>query len=194
MAKAPTYPTLYDEVLKVNISKLKEWGYLNPDQTRKGIITWSTDRNQTGSISIRVSTQREQPYIELDYKYMDKPRIYKVHLVSMPSNLGNGLIWYFLCPQTKKRCRTLYCIEGYFLHREAHQACMYRCQTRSKSQRHFDKIVGSQFGLDDLYSELESKYFKMAYAGKQTKRAQRILAQIEMAESISYRTILQVLA
>ena len=102
MPKPYTFPTLYNEALQINISKLKGWGYLIPQQIKSGTLNWSRNGNQTGSISIKVNTHSKQPYIELNYKYRDETRNYKVSLVSMPSNLGKGIIWYFLCPKTKK--------------------------------------------------------------------------------------------
>jgi hypothetical protein len=189
MPKFPTFPTLYDEVLQISITKLKEWSYLNPEQIKSGTITWSRNGNPIGSISIQVNTHSEQPYIELDYKYRDEPRNYKVRLVSIPSNLGKGLIWYFLCPQTKKRCRKLYSIGGYFLHREAFKGCMYETQTQSKKYRQLDKTLGAYFKSDNLYSELYKKNFKKTYAGKPTKRYLRIMEQIQKAESIPYHEI-----
>ena len=185
MPKPHTFPTLYNEALQISISKLKEWEYLNPEQIKSGTITWSRNGNQTGSISIKVNTHSEQPYIELDYKYRDEPRNYKVSLVSKPSNLGKGLIWYFLCPQTNKRCRILYSIGGYFLHREAFNGCMYESQTQSKKYRQLDKTFGAYFKSDNLYSELYKKNFKKTYAGKPTKRYLRIMKQIQQTEQIS---------
>ena len=189
MPKPHTFPTLYNEALQISISKLKEWKYLNPEQIKSGTITWSRNGSQTGSISIKVNTHSEQPYIELDYKYRDEPRNYKVSLVSKPSNLGKGLIWYFLCPHTKKRCRKLYSIGGYFLHREAFSGCMYETQTQSKKYRQLDKTLGAYFKSDNLYSELYKKNFKKTYAGKPTKRYLRIMEQIQKAESIPYHEI-----
>src|SRR5690606_7548140 len=143
MPKFPTFPTLYDDALQISVTKLKEWGYLDPSKIKSGTLTWSRNGNKTGSISIRVNTLDEQhPFVELDYKYREEPRNYKVRLVSMPSNLGKGLIWYFLCPQTNKRCRKLYSIGGYFLHREAFNGCMYETQTQSKKYRQLDKTLG----------------------------------------------------
>ena len=186
MPKPHTFPTLYNEALQISISKLKEWEYLNPEQIKSGTLTWSRNGNKTGSISIKVNTQSEQPYIELDYKYRDEPRNYKVRLVSMPSNLGKGLIWYFFCPQTNKRCRKLYSIGGYFLHREAFNGCMYETQTQSKKYRQLDKTFGVYFKIDDLYSQLYQKHFKKTYAGKPTKRYLRLMEQIQKAENVSY--------
>ena len=189
MPKPHTFPTLYNEALQISISKLKKWEYLNPEQIKSGTITWSRNGNQTGSISIKVNTKSEQPYIELDYKYRDEPRNYKVYLTSTPSNLNKGKIWYFICPQTKKRCRKLYSIGGYFLHREAFNGCMYESQTQSKKYRQLDKALGAYFRTDELYSQLYQKHFKKTYAGKPTKRYLRIMEQIQKAESIPYHEI-----
>ena len=189
MQKPHTFPTLYNEALQIHISKLKGWGYLNPEQIKSGTLNWSRNGNPTGSISIQANTHSEQPYIELDYKYRDEPRNYKVYLTSTPSNLNKGEIWYFICPQTKKRCRKLYLIGGYFLHREAFNGCMYETQTQSKTYRQLDKTLGAYFKSDNLYNELYKKNFKKTYAGKPTKRYLRIMEQIQKAESIPYHQI-----
>ena len=189
MPKPHTFPTLYNEALQISISKLKEWEYLNPEQIKSGTITWSRNGSQTGRISIKVNTHSEQPYIELDYKYRDEPRNYKVYLTSTPSNLNKGEIWYFICPQTKKRCRKLYSIGGYFLHREAFNGCMYETQTQSKKYRQLDKTLGAYLKSENLYSELYKKNFKKTYAGKPTKKYLRIMEQIQKAESIPYHEI-----
>ena len=189
MPKPHTFPTLYNEALQINISKLKGWGYLNAEQIKSGTLNWSSNGNPTGSISIQANTQSEQPYIELDYKYRDEPRKYKVYLTSTPSNLNRGEIWNFICPQTKKHCRKLYSISGYFLHREAFKGCMYETQTQSKKYRQLDKTLGVYFKSDNLYSELYKKNFKKTYAGKPTKKYLRIMEQIQKAESIPYHEI-----
>lgn len=189
MPKPYTFPTLYNEALQISISKLKEWEYLNPEQIKKGKVTWSINGNQRGSISIKVNTKSEQTYIELDYKYRDKPRNYKVYLISIPSNLDKGKIWYFLCPHTNKRCRKLYSIGGYFLHREAFKNCLYQSQIETKRDRQIDKTFGAYFKSEELYSELHKKHFKKTYAGIPTKRYLRIIEQIEQAERIEYQDI-----
>ena len=152
-------------------------------------MTWSRNGNKTGSISIRVNTQSEQPFIVLYYKYRDEPQNYKVYLTSTPSNLNRGEIWYFLCPQTKKRCRKLYLINGYFLHREAFNGCMYKIQIESKKSRYLDKTLGTYFRTEQLFEQLYKKHFKKQYAGKPTKKYLRIMEQIQKAESIPYHEI-----
>lgn len=189
MPKFPTFPTLYNEALQISISKLKGWGYLDQEQIKSGTLNWSRNGKPTCSISIIANTQSKQPYIELDYKYRGEPRNYKVYLTSTPSNLKRGEIWYFICPQTNKRCRKLYSIGGYFLHREAFNGCMYETQTQSKKNRQLDKTLGAYFKSDNLYSELYKKNFKKTYAGKPTKKYLRIMEQIQKAESIPYQEI-----
>jgi len=189
MPKFPTFPTLYDSVLTIDIAKLKQWGYLNTESFKSGIITWSSRGEKTGSISIKNGAIKQQLYIELDYNFQDKPLNYKISLTSVPSNLGKGKILYFICPQTNKRCRKLYSVCGYFLHRDAFNGCMYESQTKSKSYRQMEKQFGVLFKTEQLYEELYSKYFKKYYNGKPTKRYLKIMKQIQKAESISYDEI-----
>ena len=189
MPKPYTFPTLYNEALQLHISKLKGWGYLDPEHIKGDTINWSRNGNTVGSISIRVNTHEEQPYIELDYNYKNEPRKYKVKLVSVPSNLGKGRIWYFQCPQTMKLCRKLYSIGGYFLHREAFKGCMYESQTQSKRNRQLEKRLKPYFQADNLYSQLHKKHLKKTYAGKPTKKYLELSKKIEKAESIDFREI-----
>lgn len=125
MPKPFTFPTLLDSTMQINISDLRKWGCLKPNRKTENIITWSSRGNQTGRIGITICTFEDAPYIELNYQYGNEPRKYKVYLDCVPSNLGKGEVWYFLCPKTHKRCRKLYSVDGYFFHREAFNGCMY---------------------------------------------------------------------
>lgn len=189
MGRISTMPTLYDEALQMNITKLVKWGFLEQGEIKNGTLNWSRNGNPTGSISVIVNTRNEQPYIELDYKFRDEPRKYKVFLTSIPSNLNKGLIWYFLCPVTHKRCRKLYSIGGYFLHREAFKGCFYESQIQSKHYRFLDKNYGMYFKFDEIYTALHKKHFKKNYAGKPTKRYLKLKKLMEEAESINHKDI-----
>ena len=184
MPRQSNYPTLYDQCLQFNISKLKEWGYLINGQIGSGTVTWSRNGTETDKISIVVNMLDKQPFLKLSYNYMNEHRNYKVRLVNRPSNLGKGLIWYFHCPQTSKLCRKLYLVGGYFLHREAFNGCMYESQTESKRYRYLSKTLGAYFKIDLLYDQLYQKHFKKTYAGKPSKRYLRIMKQIRRSESL----------
>jgi hypothetical protein len=184
MPKPHTYPTLFDDVKTISISFLTKHGYLKPNQWRNGTITWSRNGNKTGSISIGIYTNPENSYLELDYKCNEAPINYRVQLISAPSNLGKGVVWYFVCPRTGKRCRKLYLADTYFYHRSAFRGCMYEKQTQSKKSRHLDKTLGLYFQVDKLFEQLYKKNFKKQYAGKPTKKYLKLTQQIQKAESI----------
>ena len=176
--KYPTFPTLIDEVKKVSITKLKEWNYL--DGYTRGIITWSRNGETTARISIFVDTITENPFVEFDYSVNKEPVNYRVPLVRVPSNLGKGFVWYFLCPYTNKRCRKLYFTGKYFLHREAFSGAMYECQTHSKKWREFKKVWDM---LDNSFTKaISQKYFTPSYNGKPTRRFKQLLKKAERDE------------
>lgn len=187
MPKPHTFPILLDEVLQLDLSKLRKWDYLKPNQSRSGIITW-TRNYDTSSISIKVSTFSE-PYIELSYKFNGELREYRVNLVAVSSNLGVGEVLYMLCPLTKKRCRKLYMVNGYFLHREAFKGVMYSTQIRSKKERWLDENYGAYFQEEKWKEELNSKYFKKTYAGLPTKKYLRLKKNLQRAGRIDFGDI-----
>lgn len=185
MPKFPTFPTLYDDCKRISITKLKEWGYLQPGIFKSGLITWSSNGNKTGSISITTDTMSENPFIELDYTCNKEPIKYRVQLVSVPSNLRKGAVWYFICPNTRKRCRKLYLVSTYFLHREAFQGCMYEKQTESHRNRMLGRQFEKLFGGDKAYDQIYKKHFKTHYAGEPTKRYKKLWQKIQAASNIS---------
>ncbi len=189
MAKPKMYPTLYDDLKKISISYLTKHGYLKQNQQKYGALYWNLNGNSAGNISIRVNTQSISPYLELDYKCNEAPINYRVQLVSAPSNLGKGVVWYFVCPHTGKRCRKLYLADTYFYHRTAFRGCMYEKQTHSKKSRYLDKTLGVYFRTDQLFEQLYKKHFKKQYAGKPTIKYLKLTQQIQRAESIPYHEI-----
>jgi len=175
MARYTSFPTLYDEVKQIHLSKLKEWGYLESGQIKSGTLSWSINGQNTGSISIQVNTVADEPFLELDYKSGDIPINYQIKLVNIPSNLGFGTIWYFLCPKTQKRCRILYLVEGYFYHREASKGCYYEQQIQSKHWRRLKALFDDSFKVERAYEQIHQKYFKSYYNGKPTKKYLRFM-------------------
>ena len=191
MPKYSTFPTLYDNCLQVSISFLKRWGYLSPDQWKSGTITWSRNGIKTGWISITVNTNSESPYLELDYKANGNPIKYKINLVSIPTNISKGVIWFFICPRTGKRCRKLYLVGSHFYHREAFMGCMYEKQTYSHKKRMLFKSFEKVFATENVYEQVYSKHFKSQYAGKPTKRYLKLLKKLNNPEIVSIAELLK---
>ncbi len=178
MPKPSTCPTLYDNCLQISIATLKRNQFLKPEHFATGNLTWSSNGNKTGSIGIAINTRTESPYLELNYTANGNPIKYTVQLVSIPSNIGKGVVWFFVCPRTGKRCRKLYLVAGYFYHRSAFTGCMYQKQIYSHNDRNLYRI----FDTEEIYKQIYSKHFKTHYGGKPTKRFLRLTKQAERAE------------
>ncbi len=194
MPRISTSPTLYEEVLQVRLSKLKELGFLKSNSCQSGTLTWSRRGEVTNSIGIKVDTRKAPSYVRLTYTWRGEDRNYLIPLITVPSNLGRGQVPYFLCPHTHKRCRILYFGGGYFLHREAFPGFMYERQTYSSHWRFLERAAALAFGCNKIYEELNSKYFKTHYAGKPTKRYLRLmkkLNQTDLATAERYEALLQ---
>jgi len=182
MGRHSNLPTLYDEVKTIEISFLKNHGYL--DKGQSGTLRWSIDGRETGSVSVISVINHLEKRIILDYKFNGETRTKEYYFTYKTSNLGKGLVWYFVCPFTGKCCRKLYMASGYFGHREAFRGCMYESQTWSRNNRRKIKFLEPYFKMDEYYSELNSKFFKTHYNGRPTKRYLYLMSQLERAKQI----------
>lgn len=192
MPKFPSLPTLYDDCKTICISDLTRWDYLQPAHTKSGTVTWSRNGHKTGSISIYVNTL-QKPFLELDYQCDKVPINYKVQLVTVPSNLGKGVVWYFICPHTSKKCKKLHLVDTHFFHRSAFTGCMYKKQNNSRRTRFADKQFELFFGVENVYKKLHSKHFKSFYAGKPTKEYVKLTGMMRLADSISEAEMLRLI-
>jgi hypothetical protein len=179
---------LYDHCLHLSISFLKKYQYLIPGQSKRGTVSWTRGEGEnkeiTAQIGILVHLGKE-PYLELYYKQNGKPISYRVRLFSVTSNIGKGVVWFFVCPLTGNHCRKLYCVDDRFLHREAYQGCMYEKQTYSKRWRREKRIFDSMFTREDILSEIDKPYFRTEYSGKPTKRFQRMIKLAKKIKGIT---------
>lgn len=180
MPKDPTYPVLYDRVLQISITDLKKLELLKPDSLMFNVLSW---KNQNLYVSVWLNTQSLKPCIELHYAYQQRTINYTIDLLAIPSNLGIGKVWLFVCPVTGKRCRKLYFAKGMFLHRDAFKNGMYYKQAQDKVYCSFDKLFGYHWKIETLERKMSSKHFKTHYAGKPTKRYLRLLEQVKKYEA-----------
>lgn len=143
MGRYANYPTTVEDCLTVSITKLKEWNYLNYLGTKSGTISWSRNGQKHSSIGISVANNGLNTIMVLDYKCNGEPINYTVKIISKPSNLGKGEVFYFVCPRTGKHCRKLYLHSGYFYHREAFNGLMYSKQLESKKKDQYILLWGN---------------------------------------------------
>jgi len=138
-----------------------------------------------------VVTNDTNGVLTLDYTFNGTEQInYDIQLITRPSNLGTGLLWFFICPYTGKVCRKLHLINGYFKHRSALPGLMYQNQIEPKKWREWNKIFAKDFN-DDVYTELYSKNFKRYYNGKMTKRFARLTNKLKKTEQFDPREYLK---
>jgi len=183
MGRYGNYPTTVEDCLTFRLKSLTENNntYLTSYGTQRGVTSWSTNGVVNSTINIEVTHTEYRSHIIFDYSCNGEPKKYKVNLVSKVSNLGKGVIWFFVCPSTGKLCRKLYLNSGYFLHRTAFSSLMYSKQIESKKYRDLDKVFGAYFVRDEVYKELYKKYFKTHYKGKPTKRYLKLKSKIDIA-------------
>ncbi|WP_330747596.1 hypothetical protein [Chryseobacterium sp. CP-77] len=190
MGRWSNFPDEVEGLKCITIADLKKLGYLEPNISMSRNLFW-TDKNgeRTSSITVIIDTTEIKGSITFDYTYNQSQKInYTVQLITRPSNLGNGLLWFFVCPSTFKVCRKLHLNSGYFLHRTAFKDVYYEKQLQSKKWRSWEKTFGSY--LDDrLYEQLYKKHFKKFYNGKPTKKYLQIMKKIKTREDIGFQDV-----
>ncbi len=186
MPKPHTFPFIYNDIKCITISDLKKLGYIKPNINKVGSIRWTDSKGvETSSITVQSKINNSLKVLIIDYKCNNKKSFnYTIPLVTIPSNLGKGKVWYFICPFTYKRCRKLHLIDCHFIHRTAIRG-VYEKQIHSKKWRVLDNTFNDYFKIDDYYQELYSKHFTKYYKGKPTKRYLRLMKKINKAENIS---------
>lgn len=179
MARTTSFPKLFDDAFKIDLSVLKKRGFLRPNQVNTGVVEWWLLGRRRGAVTVEVTTVSDEWSLEIKYRQNDFLLSEQVELASFPSNLGRGVVWYFICPTTKNKCRTLYSFDGSpFQHREAFEGCFYQSQVRGKESELCNEMRRYS-GLSKAFEELESKYFKRSYAGFPTKRYLKLLERID---------------
>ena len=138
-------------------------------------LTWSSG----ACMSISLIKQVDQYRLTLNYTHtregVKKEISYHIYIVSCPSNLGKGEVYYFLCPFKYQRCRVLYMGYGsqYFKSRSAYSHRLYYpCQMSSPLDRHND----SYWRLERLLDKVDYKRLKSHYKGKETRTQKKLEA------------------
>ncbi|WP_080780568.1 hypothetical protein [Chryseobacterium phocaeense] len=188
MGRWSSNPDEVESLKRITINDLKKLGYLKPNVHLNQNVFW-TDRNgeKTSSITVIIETTDTEGIVTFDYTWQQSHINYKVRLITRPSNLGNGLLWFFVCPNTQKVCRKLHLNSGYFLHRTAFNDVYYEKQLESKKWREWGKVFGP---LDDgIYEKIYKKNFKKYYKGKPTKKYKQLMKRLNSRQLIDFEDI-----
>ena len=169
MGRHSSWPILIDELKCLSITDLNKWGYLQSGH-RSGSVSWHKGKHLTGSVNISMALDEGKGFGILDILYgLADGAIVRVpvKLTAMPTNLGKGQRWYFICAYTGRRCTKLHYFNGRFQHRTGIVGSMYDTQTESKSKRLIRWLVDSCFAM------YEPDYYR-CYRGVPTKKGKRL--------------------
>lgn len=107
-----------------------------------------------------------------------------ITLTPTPSNLGVGLVWFFVCPWSGKKCRTLYHAysSGMFQSREAYKGrygypLNYDSQVQCKTNYHCSRFWHYSEKIDSLYGK------RKTYKGRSNLNAQKVEGWTERMKS-----------
>lgn len=171
MGRWSTYPTTVESCITLSISDLKRLGFLGACIGVKSCNV-NTSRNEQVIASYRITVDSNiySPSIKFSYNCDDEEIHYTIKMIAVESNLGKGLRYYFVCPNTNEQCIKLYKPprEKYFLHRKAFKL-VYQSQLKSKFERSFDSVLGSALKIEKEYEKNYTKWSKTHYKGEPTK-------------------------
>ena len=98
---------------------------------------------------------------------------YFIKIASVPSNLGLGDCFYFVCPEKGVLCRKLFFYRGRFVSRQAIPQAVYDCQLEQSN----DALCL----LFEMMKMMDTKNRKAYYKGKITpfgRKAEKCLAKV----------------
>ncbi len=172
-----------EEAVRIELSTLLKNGYIQKGKHITGQLSWTN-----GSIiSFESIYSDEEAFIRLAYQSTDPETDektdfdYKIYLVKVPSNLGQGDVLYLLCPYTQRRCRILYKCYGskQWKSRYAyHNRIYYPCQTCSKNGYYSDRYWTIEKRLSNIPLPV-----KTHYRGVPTRPHKRIM---QLEEQLDY--------
>lgn len=162
------------EAMRLEIGYLLKHGFIRKGFHLSGSISWTSGSN-IGYHSKFTEEDQEIRLVYWNQSYSGERTDldYTIQLTSIPSNLGRGEIWYFVCPFTGRKAKILYKCYGspYFKCRKAyHNRIYYSGQTSSKLGLSNDKY----FELESKLEKLKPLIRKAHYKGKETKLSRRI--------------------
>ncbi|WP_139422087.1 hypothetical protein [Chryseobacterium mulctrae] len=181
MPRIKQYLDYVEDLRSLSIKDIKR--YLKPNtHSDNGVLTYYRGGERTGSIGIESQIFDNEGTIILSYKYRQELNIrYEIQLISKPSNLGKGIVWYFVCPKTNKICRTLHLKDGYYYHRSAFPELYYENQVLSKNWRKVQKAMEIELS-EKVWEEYFKKHRKKSYRGIPTKKESKLSQIIQIKE------------
>ncbi|MBB6327116.1 hypothetical protein FHS59_002744 [Algoriphagus iocasae] len=185
MANYKRFRPIIEDMPHIRCSQLREFGVLKPKNISNVDLTIWIGEIPVGKIWCYCSISEIYCFANLSWindKKENKTQTVTIqkkesNLISHDPRTGKNSLYFFECPETKKRCRKLYFTPNGFVSREALGA-LYQDQAQSKLIRQFIK----QFKIDELVGkiiqDMKKPYYKNIYKGVITKRAKKDLMRV----------------
>jgi hypothetical protein len=159
---------------RLELSYLFKAGYIRKGCKISGSLSW----NNGSSIRINSEFTEEKQFIRLAYQLKNESGEiqnldYQIRLDSIPSNLGKGEIYYFICPRSGSRSRILYRCYGspLFMGRKSYFIrIFYPSQICSKKEYNSSRYWEVEKILEKCYQAQRKSH----YQGKETRLLKRI--------------------
>ena len=137
-----------EDGLRFSMAKLHRWHNLATlQQSGNCTSTWSRNGEKFAQINYQLNVFDETPYMRLWYHWNEQPYDYRIYLTKTKLHFG-GHRWWFICPQTRKRCAVLYKPPGqpYFASRKA-----YGLAYESQREDHWYRLLRRSRKIEDRY-------------------------------------------
>lgn len=171
-----------DEVLQLDLVRMRRAGLLNPQNGRSHVCSWSWGEEPVASIGLSIRTLSQKAAV-LTLFYAASPGYaqetrnlsYRVLLTTTPCYYGNARFW-FICPLIKngracnRRCRILYLPAGamYFGCRQCYEL------TYESRQRHRERY----------YEGLTKPFEALDWGEEKLKRARKLANVVKVMRKI----------
>lgn len=192
MGRLSGLPVIYDRLKSISTADLKKWNLLKSSFPRQGQITWIQNDRVNFSINYKLGF-RPNNYLILNYHFDGRDYNYSVRIAHFPSNLGKGMVNYFVCPVTGRTCRKLHLNNGIFQHRGNIDG-FYQWQIYSHKDRALCRIYDDIKICHNAEFSMQEKYFKKFYLNHPTKRYKKILGQISKGDRYNNSAIESLMA
>ena len=180
MPRPYTAPLLINQEKTLTTGYLSKNKYFTPNAKVTGGTGWTSSKVKDLDISITSIMQEDSERIILEFiDFKNRPVKQIIYLESKPSNLGKGLVWFFICPFTGATCRNLIFVNNRFMHRSNLINAMYSTQAESKYWRKMFQLQPNIPRTEKILNEPLKKHYKKYYKGKITKRYQKYLSTIQ---------------
>ncbi len=157
-------------------------GSIQNGKNTKGVISWDFG----GYVQYEAHCEGENKNLFLKYILVDKfgkevLHEVKIQITTQTSNLGFGEVLYFYCNRAHRQTRVLYRTFGSteYVHRDYYKEnygvrLYYPCQSSSKGDYSNTMYFSVKRQVDALEEFFNTKHRKTHYAGRRTKKFQRL--------------------